>query len=55
MPVGFLGPGTMGNPLVRCLLEAGHRVTVHDLRRAATTHLCEAGASWVADPRRAEP
>jgi 3-hydroxyisobutyrate dehydrogenase len=51
MQVGFIGTGTMGNPMARCLLEAGHQVTVHDLRREATTNLCELGASWADHPR----
>lgn len=51
MQVGFIDTGTMGNPMVRCLLEAGHRVMVHDLRREATTNLCAAGAYWAETPR----
>jgi len=50
MQLGFIGTGTMGNPMARCLIEAGHRLTVHDLRRAATTNLCELGARWADDP-----
>lgn len=51
MRVGFVGTGTMGNLMVCCLLEAGHQVTVHDLRREATTTLCERGARWAEGPR----
>ena len=51
MQVGFVGTGTMGNPMARCLIEAGHRLTVHDLRREATTNLCELGARWADTPR----
>ena len=51
MHVGFVGTGTMGNPMARCLIEAGHQVTVYDLRREATTNLCEMGASWADSPR----
>src|SRR5712692_6987396 len=50
MELGFVGTGTMGNPMARCLIEAGHRLTVHDQRREATTNLCEAGARWANDP-----
>ena len=50
MQLGFVGTGTMGNPMARCLIEAGHQVTVHDLRREATTNLCELGARWVDNP-----
>jgi 3-hydroxyisobutyrate dehydrogenase-like beta-hydroxyacid dehydrogenase len=51
MQLGFIGTGTMGNPMARCLLEAGHHVTVYDLRREATAALCEAGARWADTPR----
>lgn len=51
MQLGFVGTGTMGNPMARCLIEAGHQVTVYDLRREATTNLCEMGANWADSPR----
>jgi 3-hydroxyisobutyrate dehydrogenase-like beta-hydroxyacid dehydrogenase len=49
--VGFVGTGTMGHPMVRCLLDAGHEVAVHDARREATTELCARGARWADSPR----
>ncbi|CAI8033829.1 2-hydroxy-3-oxopropionate reductase [Geodia barretti] len=51
MRVGFVGTGTMGNPMARCLIDAGHQLTVYDVRRQATTNLCELGASWADSPR----
>ena len=51
MQVGFIGTGTMGNPMARCLIEAGHHLTVHDIRREAATNLCELGADWADSPR----
>ena len=51
MRVGFVGTGTMGTAMARCLIDAGHRLTVHDLRREATTGLCDAGACWAESPR----
>ena len=51
MELGFIGTGTMGNPMTRCLIEAGHRLTIHDIRREATTNLCELGANWADSPR----
>ena len=51
MDVGYIGTGTMGNPMARCLLDAGHNVTVYDVRREATTNLCELGAHWADSPR----
>jgi 3-hydroxyisobutyrate dehydrogenase len=44
MRLGFVGTGTMGAPMVGCLLDAGHQVMLYDLRPAATTELCERGA-----------
>jgi 3-hydroxyisobutyrate dehydrogenase-like beta-hydroxyacid dehydrogenase len=51
MQLGFVGTGTMGNPMVCCLLEAGHALTVYDVRRDATANLCELGAHWADNPR----
>lgn len=51
MRIGFVGTGTMGSLMARCLIEAGHQLTVHDLRREATTGLCEMGARWADTPR----
>ncbi|HZA21176.1 MAG TPA: NAD(P)-binding domain-containing protein, partial [Dehalococcoidia bacterium] len=50
MQLGFIGTGTMGNPMARCLLEAGHALTVYDMRREATANLCERGARWADNP-----
>lgn len=51
MRIGFVGTGTMGSLMARCLIEAGHQLTVHDLRREATAGLCDAGARWAETPR----
>ncbi len=51
MNIGYIGTGTMGNPMSRCLLEGGHSLTVYDVRREATTNLCEMGANWADNPR----
>ncbi len=51
MQLGFVGTGTMGNPMARCLLEAGHAADgAMMLRREATTNLCELGARWADNP-----
>ena len=34
-PIGFIGIGNMGAPMVRCLAKGGHKVLMYDLRRAA--------------------
>src|SRR5205809_110369 len=36
MRIGFVGTGTMGTPIARCLVEAGHELTVYDRQRQAT-------------------
>jgi 3-hydroxyisobutyrate dehydrogenase len=43
--IGFIGVGNMGGPMVRNLIEAGHRVTVFDLAPAAVARCVEAGAA----------
>lgn len=51
MHVGFIGLGTMGASMAANLQQAGHALTVHDVRReAVATHL-EAGATWADSPR----
>jgi 3-hydroxyisobutyrate dehydrogenase-like beta-hydroxyacid dehydrogenase len=51
MRVGFVGTGTMGTPIARCLIEAGHRLTVYDRHREATNTLCGLGAGVGEHPR----
>ncbi|MCI0849212.1 MAG: NAD(P)-dependent oxidoreductase [Chloroflexi bacterium] len=51
MKLGYIGTGTMGNPMAKALIEAGHEVTVHDVRRDSATNLCEMGANWADSPR----
>ena len=34
-PIGFIGIGNMGAPMVRCLAKAGHKVLMYDLRHVA--------------------
>lgn len=45
MRLGFVGLGNMGGPMALNLTEAGHELTVHDLRAAAVSPLVEAGAA----------
>ncbi len=51
MKLGYIGTGTMGNPMAKALIEAGHAVTVYDVRRDSATNLCEMGANWADSPR----
>ena len=44
MRLGFVGTGTMGAPMAGCLIDAGHQVTVYDVRPDATAELCARGA-----------
>ena len=48
MRIGFIGAGTMGTPIAGCLLAAGHRLSVYDIRPAATAALAAQGGT-VAD------
>ena len=51
MRIGFIGTGTMGTPIAGCLIDAGHALTVYDIRRAATETLALRGASVTDSPR----
>src|SRR5437764_7057612 len=53
MRIGFVGTGTMGTPIAGCLVAAGHRVTVYDIRREATRALEQQGAAVADTPRQA--
>jgi 3-hydroxyisobutyrate dehydrogenase-like beta-hydroxyacid dehydrogenase len=53
MEIGFVGTGTMGTPIALCLIEAGHRLRVHDARPEATAALVARGAQAADSPRAA--
>src|SRR3972149_7046833 len=53
MKVGFIGVGSMGNPMAQNLLKAGHALTVHDLRCEAAQNLEAMGAAWAQSAREA--
>src|ERR1700730_10137506 len=44
MHLGFVGTGTMGAPMANCLIDAGHVLTVYDVRTEATLALGARGA-----------
>ena len=47
MRIGFIGTGTMGTPIAECLIGAGHRLTVYDIRPAAMAKLWSIrGGDW---------
>jgi 3-hydroxyisobutyrate dehydrogenase len=53
MRIAFIGLGTMGGPMVANVLEAGHDVVVHDVRRAAAEPYLELNARWADSPAEA--
>ncbi len=53
MRIAYIGLGTMGGPMVANLLEAGHEMAVHDVRRQMANPHLESGARWADSPREA--
>jgi 3-hydroxyisobutyrate dehydrogenase-like beta-hydroxyacid dehydrogenase len=50
MRIGVVGLGTMGAPMARHLVEAGHRVTVHNRTRVREEPLAALGAARAESP-----
>lgn len=50
MRIGFIGVGNIGHPMAGQLLNAGHALTIHDVRREAGSDLVAAGAAWADSP-----
>jgi len=50
MRLGFVGTGTMGAPMAGCLIDAGHELTVFDIRPAVTAPLAARGARTAGSP-----
>jgi 3-hydroxyisobutyrate dehydrogenase-like beta-hydroxyacid dehydrogenase len=53
MRIGFIGVGTMGAPIAGCLIAAGHRVTVYDIRPEAMGAMIGHGAATADNPSEA--
>jgi 3-hydroxyisobutyrate dehydrogenase len=51
--IGFLGTGNMGAGMARCLIAAGHDVTVYNRSHEKTAPLAELGAKTTDTPRQA--
>ena len=51
MESGYLGVGNMGQPMAHKLLDAGHGLTIYDIREAAMQPLLERQARRAASPR----
>jgi 3-hydroxyisobutyrate dehydrogenase-like beta-hydroxyacid dehydrogenase len=50
MDIGFIGLGNMGAPMARRLIEAGHKLIVHDQRSEAVERLVALGARTAKSP-----
>lgn len=50
MRVGFIGLGNMGGPMASHILEAGHTLTVYDVRKEAAKPHMDKGARWAESP-----
>jgi 3-hydroxyisobutyrate dehydrogenase-like beta-hydroxyacid dehydrogenase len=50
MKLAFIGAGSMGSPMARNLLRAGHQVTVYNRTRAHAEPLCQDGAGLADSP-----
>jgi 3-hydroxyisobutyrate dehydrogenase-like beta-hydroxyacid dehydrogenase len=50
MQLGFIGTGTMGAPMAGCLIDAGHQLTIYDVRHEATAALQARGARAADNP-----
>lgn len=51
MSIGFIGLGQMGSPAARRILQAGHELTVHDVKKEAAQPLLQEGARWADTPK----
>jgi len=51
MKVAFIGLGSMGAPIARHILEAGHDLTVYNRTESKAKPLLDAGAQWADSPR----
>ena len=49
-PIGFIGLGDMGGPMVLRLLDAGYELAIYDTRDEAMTTAAEKGAHRATDP-----
>ena len=51
MKIGFIGLGNMGGHMAYNILQGGHDLLVHDLRRESASRHLEAGARWADTPQ----
>lgn len=50
MRIGFIGLGNMGGPMASHIVEAGHDVTVYDMKKEAAAPQLGKGARWADSP-----
>ena len=50
MHIGFIGVGSIGGPMARCILGAGHEMTVCDVNQATLASFAAAGARATQNP-----
>lgn len=51
MPIGFIGVGNMGQPMARCLAQAGYSIVIHDVRKVAVREVFGDRATWSESPQ----
>ena len=51
MRVGFIGTGSIGQPMAGQIVAGGFSLVVHDIDRQAAEPLVEAGAEWADSPK----
>jgi 2-hydroxymethylglutarate dehydrogenase len=51
--IGFIGVGTMGNPMANNLLKKGYAVTVYDIIKEKVQHMVKAGAKAASSAKEA--
>ncbi len=49
--LGFIGLGTMGGPMAKRLIDAGHQVTGHNRTKSRGQWLVDLGMGWADSPR----
>ena len=53
MKIGFIGLGSMGLPMARNLLDAGHELVVYNRTRSRADELARKGGKAAGSPREA--
>ena len=46
MNIGFVGTGSMGNPIASNLIKGGHKLFINDLNKKSSESLLNQGAVW---------